>query len=113
VTESNRHIVELGVAFVHLVSGEDLIGRVEYDAENKVYSLDRPVTPLVQPKLDESGLQVGASIALVPYRSFLNPDEPLLIRDQNVLFTGKLTDGLEKHYTSVTSGTCEPFVTLT
>jgi hypothetical protein len=87
-----QHSVALGIALVHFVSGEDVIARVEYDDENKVYSLDRPVTPLVQPKLDESGLQVGASIALVPYRPFLNPDESLLIRDQNVLFTGKLTD---------------------
>jgi hypothetical protein len=43
------------------------------------------------------------SIALVPYRPFLDPTEPLLIRDANKLFIGKLTEGLEKRYTTITS----------
>ena len=87
-----KHTIPLGVALVHLVSGEDLIARVEYDAENRVYSLSRPTTPILQPNSDTQ------TIALISYCPFLDPDEPLLIRDVNVLFTGKVVAQLEQHY---------------
>lgn len=95
--------VNLGVAFVHLVSGEDLIARVEYDAEDKIYTLDRPTVPVMQPKVNAQGEQVDASIALMPYRPFLDADEPLLIRDANVLFTGRLVDTVAAQYTQMTA----------
>jgi hypothetical protein len=104
VSESHPLTIPLGVALVHLVSGEDLIARVDYDAENKVYVLHRPVSPVTQPKLDGlTGEQTGASIGLVPYRFFLDPNEPLLSRDGNVLFTGKIAEQLASHYTQMTS----------
>ncbi len=99
-----RTTVQFGVALVHLVSGEDIIGRVEIDAANGLYLVDRPVVPVMQPKIDKlSGEQTGASLALMPYRFFLDPTEPLIIRDGNVLFVGKLLDQVIKHYAQVTS----------
>jgi hypothetical protein len=103
VNEPTRTCIRLGVALVHFVSGEDVIARVEYDAESKVYSLTRPVTPVMQPKMGPNGKPVGATIALVPYRPFIDDSEPVLIRDANVLFTAKVLEQLEKVYTQTTS----------
>ena len=103
MTESRSHILVLGVVLIHLVSGEDIIGKTEYDAKNSVYFVYRPVSPIGQPKMGPGGQPVGMSMSLVPYRPFLDLDEPLLIEHANVLFTGKLRDKMEKHYLQITS----------
>jgi len=96
--------IDLEVALVHLVSGEDIIARVEFDVANRIYHLTKPFAPLMKPKVDpQTGEQTGVGMVLVPYRPFLDENEPLLIRDANVLFTGKLQEGLAKHYQAMTS----------
>lgn len=103
INETPKTTVVLGVALLHLVSGEDVIGRVEYDAENKVYSIERPVVPMLRPKLNDAGQEVGASLGFAPYRFFLDPNEALLIRDASVIFCGKLLDAVANQYVQVTS----------
>jgi hypothetical protein len=102
VIDVNGHVIEFGVVLLHLISGEDLIGRVEYDAELKVYLITHPVSPDMHPKRGPDGQPTGASIALTRYRFFLDPDQPLVIRDSNVLFIGKLASELAEHYQNVT-----------
>lgn len=101
--EGNFTFIDLGVRLVHLVSGEDLIARTEYDKEQGVYLLTRATSPTIQPKLNEQGQQIGAAMALMPYRPFIPENETIAIRDANVLFTTAVVEQLEKHYIQVTS----------
>jgi hypothetical protein len=95
-------MIPLGVGLVHLVSGEDVIARVEYDAEAKAYVLYSPKTPIMKPKVSPTGEQVGESMALIPYRPFTDADAPLIVRETNVLFVAPVVDGIQEFYQDLT-----------
>jgi hypothetical protein len=55
----NEVTVEQGLQNVHLVSGEDVIGKVHFSPQDLMYTIERPVMPNIQMDPSTGALRVG------------------------------------------------------
>lgn len=76
-----------------LVSGEEIIGRLEAEDPNS-YTLHKPMILLAQ--------QEG--IGLVPFMLSVSPDSKLVLKSTSVVCASKTQRELANHYTTQTTG---------
>lgn len=94
--------VEVGIRNVHLVSGEDIIGKVS--AFEDYICIDAPRVP--QLMQDPSGSQIR--IALIPFRPYLKKDETIKIPGDKVICVSEVTTQMEETYRNATSNLILP-----
>lgn len=88
---------ELGLHNVHLVTGEDIIGRV-YKFEGGV-RVERPVTPQIGVDPQSQQFRIG----LMPLRPYAARIEQVTLRDEHIVFIVPVADQMEQLYTQFTS----------
>jgi len=95
-----NHGTELGVKAIHLVSGEDLIGKVfrSFIEGKSFYEIEQPWLPHTQ--LTPQGTM---SVMLLPYRPYLKENAKLVIPDNMVMFVADINERMEKLYLQSTS----------
>lgn len=98
IISGNSQSVELGIQLVHLTSGEDIIGRVSLDRDNRLYHIERPVVPVHLPNPQDSGRM---HISLMPFRPYVETDLP--IPAGFVMFTVDIVESMQKFYIQFTS----------
>lgn len=88
--------VELGVVLVHLVTGEDVLGRAwKDDAETRI---DEPTLPQIASP-DGRQFRVG----LIPYRPYIDSSVPLVVRNEHVVAILPVNEDMAKLYVQFTS----------
>ena len=91
--------VEKGVRNIHLLSGEDIIGRVFYFPNEKVYRIETPVMPTMGQDQNTGNYRVG----LLPLRPYLDKVETVDIPEANVLYEVPVGSQMGKLYAQFTS----------
>lgn len=98
--------VDLGVRNVVLTSGENIIGRVWYDANKHNYTIEKPVAPRVsQAQANQVNIGFG------PLRPWSRDTERLSIKEEHVAYTIGVDEGLAKAYHEATSNIVLPDAT--
>lgn len=98
---------DLGIRCVHLVSGEDIIGRVydHYDEQTGVASfvILKPVMPNCSMQPSPTGMKIG--VGLLPMRPFLGADNTEVeIPKAYAIYTVAVGKQMEKMYLEYTTG---------
>ena len=96
--------IEIGVQNVHTVSGEDFVGRVFYDSEDDVYSIERPIVINVGFNPDTGRF----SISPMPIRPYLRQIEELSLEGDHVMWVLPVTEQLEQLWLQTTSNIILP-----
>jgi len=92
-------LIEMGLLNVHLISGEDVIGKVFFDEKKMVYTIERPVMPNMQMDPNTRGIHVG----LMPVRPYLDKTEKIDVLASHVLYFVLVTGKMEEIYQRFTS----------
>lgn len=82
-----------GVQNLHLASGEDVIGTVNYDDENDVFYVEKPCIPRIVPS------ENGMSVQLMPFRPWLENNRELPFNGAQVTFCVPVDPKLGQIYT--------------
>lgn len=82
-----------GIRNVHLSSGEDIIGEVEFDG--KVLTVKNPVIPQV---MRNPTNPTQATIGLTEFRPWLSELKKIDLDREKVMFAAKVDDAMEKAY---------------
>jgi hypothetical protein len=95
--------IDLGILNLHLVSGEDIIGRV-YDKTDPLtggeyYVVDKPVIPTLG-QGEDGKLRVG----MMPLRPYLGGLKQVELAKAYVMYPVKVNPQMEVMYTEFTSG---------
>lgn len=91
--------VEMGVRHVHLVSGEDFIGKTFYDGGRNWYRIERPVRPNLNFDPQNQRMHVG----LLPALMFSDKDVPLDVKADHVLFVAEVGEQMKRLYQQTVS----------
>ena len=91
--------IDLGVQNVHLISGEDIIGRVYRDAVNKEYRIENPVLPNIAPDPQTGNFRVG----LLPLRPYLEKMKSVSVPENMVIYLVPVGERMEKLFNQYTS----------
>ena len=95
--------VDLGVQNVHLLSGEDIIGHVWRNPQERTLRVENPVMPNVAP--DQSG---NYRVGLLPLRPYLEKTKIVDVPEDRVLYHVPVGDRMERLYQQYTSGLIVP-----
>lgn len=103
-TETER---DLGILNLHLVSGEDIIGRVfdkiDPATGGEFYVIDKPVMPNVAMGRGEDG-QPSFRVGLLPLRPYLGNLPQLELAKAYVMYPVRVNPQMEKLYLEFTTG---------
>jgi hypothetical protein len=91
--------VDLGVQCVHIVSGEDYVGKVVYDQDGDSYLIDRPIVVNVGFNPETQRFNISP----MPLRPYLKKVEQLVLESGHVLWLKPVTEGMEKLWQQTTS----------
>lgn len=91
--------VDLGVQNVHLISGEDIIGRVWLNESKGEYTIERPVMPTMAQDPQTGSYRVG----LLPLRPYLPKIKDVVIPRDRVLYTVAVSEQMQGIYTQTVS----------
>lgn len=91
--------VELGIRNVHLISGEDIIGKVHRLITERVLRIENPVMPSVGLDPATNNYKVG----LLPLRPYLDKIPHVDIPEENVLYHTEVGQRMVQLYTQFNS----------
>ena len=92
--------VDLGVMNVHLMSGEDIIGRAFHDVAGKNWRVEMPTMPTMSQDPQSGHYQVG----LLPLRPYLKDKVPHVdIPDTSVAYAVEVGQQMSDLWTKATS----------
>lgn len=103
-TEANQNntVLEIGPRIVHLVSGDDIIGKVSVHAAG--YEIEKPISIAMSPSPNGQGVHVS----ILPLRPYAAEIERMFIDGSHVIFITELSEQMLKSYTAYTSNIVLP-----
>ena len=93
-------MLEVGIRLVHLISGEDLVGKLTIDTDNHEYILDRAVRPNVNFDPQQQRMHVG----LLPANMFSDKDTAIVLKNDHVLWIVEVSAQMQKPYNESMTG---------
>jgi hypothetical protein len=94
-----RPSTDLGIQNVHLITGEDYLGHIFFDPEDKQYIVERPIVPNVG--FDQATERW--QIAPLPLRPYLKKVERVVLDDKHVMWILPVSESMEKMWHQATS----------
>ena len=91
--------VDLGVRNVHLNSGEDIIGHVYRNAQDKLFRIENPVMPNIGQDPQTGNFRVG----LLPLRPYLDKIKDVDVPEDSVAYTVPVGAKMSQLYTQFVS----------
>jgi hypothetical protein len=97
---SDKPQIELGLQCVHLVSGEDIIGKVWVNDVG--FTIEDPMIPQIRPNPNGQGVSIG----LLPFRPFV--EDALTIMATHVICVNRVNDQMQRLYAQYNSNIVIP-----
>jgi len=88
------------IKFVRLLTGEELIGRVD-DMGPGAIKIYNPLVVIVQPPANP---QAKAGVGFLPWVPYVDKKDGLTIKEQHILFIADPVEGMTDAYIQVTTG---------
>lgn len=106
--ETKTPQVDLGIREVRLVNGEGMIAHTWFDVVEKVYTLEKPLSPSVS----QDPTTGKIALSLNPLRPWVKPVDSLSFPEAHILYTLPLTEQLESTYRQIHSPIIQPITPL-